>query len=487
MEKAAEADINQNYSCEDKMEFPVQTLTTAEVCEQMQSHVNKLVPCMSKVSFHNCLLSSNFLTFFLIYYQLSRTVIRHLLNHFKWNSEKLLDRFYDSEDQREFFKSAGLQSPLKRKHDAIKDLEERCCDICYSDDFDERPIDLICGHLFCAPCFEQYLDVQLSTNGQSSVLQCAGFECKWIIDDELILAHLDQKEKYEEMICRSYVNCNRDLTHCPAPNCKFIIECFSAAQQKVKCRCGQEFCFFCRTLDSHSPLPCALIVAWEKLLIKPEEKFSQEWISTYTRPCPKCNVRIDKNGGCNHMHCKKCETHFCWLCNGIYVSGSNHSCDLYSPYREEEILPQFQFAVGSSRMDQTQIRSSSISQQFALGKKSSSQFKEHRFYYYKDRFNAVNEKFKTETEKFSALKPDDNQLVVKCFDTLKLCRKILIQGYIFAFFMKPGNEKVIFEENFKSLGDSTEELSRMMIEYLGKDLYADERAILEHQILRKLV
>ena len=32
------------------------------------------------------------------------------------------------------------------------------------------------------------------------------------------------------------------------------------------------------------------------------------------RPCPMCFVPIEKDGGCNHMHCTHCEAHFCWYC-----------------------------------------------------------------------------------------------------------------------------------------------------------------------------
>ncbi|KAB1264594.1 E3 ubiquitin-protein ligase ARIH2 [Camelus dromedarius] len=29
--------------------------------------------------------------------------------------------------------------------------------------------------------------------------------------------------------------------------------------------------------------------------------------------CPKCNICIEKNGGCNHMQCSKCKHDFCWM------------------------------------------------------------------------------------------------------------------------------------------------------------------------------
>ena len=30
------------------------------------------------------------------------------------------------------------------------------------------------------------------------------------------------------------------------------------------------------------------------------------------RKCPKCQAPIEKNGGCNHMHCTRCGRHFDW-------------------------------------------------------------------------------------------------------------------------------------------------------------------------------
>ncbi len=37
-------------------------------------------------------------------------------------------------------------------------------------------------------------------------------------------------------------------------------------------------------------------------------------LSKSTKPCPKCGVRIAKDGGCMFMMCSSCRTPFCWQC-----------------------------------------------------------------------------------------------------------------------------------------------------------------------------
>lgn len=34
--------------------------------------------------------------------------------------------------------------------------------------------------------------------------------------------------------------------------------------------------------------------------------------SLNTQPCPRCHVRIEKNGGCSNMHCTRCNHSFRW-------------------------------------------------------------------------------------------------------------------------------------------------------------------------------
>jgi hypothetical protein len=43
---------------------------------------------------------------------------------------------------------------------------------------------------------------------------------------------------------------------------------------------------------------------------------------TYSRPCPTCGYLITHDGGCFHMECSQCATHFCWCC-GLTFENDN--------------------------------------------------------------------------------------------------------------------------------------------------------------------
>ena len=76
-----------------------------------------------------------------------------------------------------------------------------------------------------------------------------------------------------------------------------------------KCRIS-EFCKLCEK-TYHGNTPCNITV----------DEQTEIWINDNTKACPNsnCKKRIQKNEGCNHMTCKQCSTHFCWLCNQIYT------------------------------------------------------------------------------------------------------------------------------------------------------------------------
>lgn len=49
------------------------------------------------------------------------------------------------------------------------------------------------------------------------------------------------------------------------------------------------------------------------------------WILANTKACPRCKVRIEKNGGCDYIKCYVCGNEFCWKCSHYHNHG-NHVC-----------------------------------------------------------------------------------------------------------------------------------------------------------------
>eukprot|EP00536_Pseudo-nitzschia_multiseries_P002486 jgi/Psemu1/183667/e_gw1.33.39.1 len=101
---------------------------------------------------------------------------------------------------------------------------------------------------------------------------------------------------------------------------------------------AQRFCFSCGGAV-HWPLTCQLLGEWNQRVSDEigvvdngnggetniDELAQKLWLKANTRPCPKCNVPIEKNDGCNHMVCHGCLHEFCWICRKDWKSHSNET------------------------------------------------------------------------------------------------------------------------------------------------------------------
>lgn len=123
--------------------------------------------------------------------------------------------------------------------------------------------------------------------------------------------------RYRHLLMRTYVDDQPFLKWCPAPGCEYAIEC-KVSHSKLKetvptvtCQCGNVFCFGC-LLPDHQPSICALVKLWLKKCADDSE--TSNWISANTKECSKCQSSIEKNGGCNHMSCKKCKYEVLFSC-----------------------------------------------------------------------------------------------------------------------------------------------------------------------------
>lgn len=76
------------------------------------------------------------------------------------------------------------------------------------------------------------------------------------------------------------------------------------------------YCFKC-IKEGHKPSACELVENWNKKNLANSGEFVK--MDNY-RNCPHCKIMIERESGCNRMHCDKsvggCGKNFCWRCMG---------------------------------------------------------------------------------------------------------------------------------------------------------------------------
>ncbi|KAI9478377.1 MAG: hypothetical protein EXX96DRAFT_245687 [Benjaminiella poitrasii] len=403
-----------------------------------------------------------------------------LLRYFRWNKEKLFEQYMDSSEK--VLVQAGVSSVSDLKHAIIlaKDVSPNfMCDICCDDSPDMETIGVSCGHRFCRTCYTHYLVQKIKEEGESRRIQCPQSDCPVIVDEKTVelLVDTNTNMKYRELLNRTFVDDNDFLRWCPAPDCEYAIECgvpstsLGSIVPTVECKCSCRFCFGCG-LDDHQPCICILVKKW--LQKCEDDSETANWISAHTKECPKCHSTIEKNGGCNHMTCRKCRYEFCWVCMGPW---SEHGTSWYTCNRYDEKSSE------EARDSQTQSRASL-----------------ERYLHYYNRYAnheqsakldqdlyQKTEKKMEEMQQTSDLSWIEVQFLKKAVDVTVQCRTTLKWTYAFAFYLDRTNQTELFEDNQRDLEMATEQLSELLEKPLEPEKIAELRqAVLDKTVYVKL-
>ena len=192
----------------------------------------------------------------------------------------------------------------------LKDTNESSndCQICFDTINSHDSYILKCKHIFCKRCLKDYLKEAIE-NGKVNMISCPDQDCQVEFPESQIrdLCSVELYEKFTKFKKNIEVNISKDHRWCPERNCGRVIENRSG-NPHATCVCGFEMCFKCGQ-EWHPGISCKkhfekLHVGWSK-----DRKIQK---------CPKCNVRIEKAEGCNHMTCSLCNYEWCWICGMKY-------------------------------------------------------------------------------------------------------------------------------------------------------------------------
>lgn len=212
-----------------------------------------------------------------------------------------------------------------------------------------------CHHYACLSCLNSYANQILANFQEHKSINC--YDCdsplfltelrRIFSDDKLLLKY--KKRLFEQSADIVWCpRCHHSIVCVPSEstsgNHKSFVECF---------HCQYTFCRRCNE-SWHPQIQCPkdqLIQEVKQNLNVDKPKLNKiqidkilseienvEVIEKCTKPCPSCNVRIEKNGGCQHMNCRQCQIHFCWTCGWYGGSYGPHLCQV-KPDKAEALLP----------------------------------------------------------------------------------------------------------------------------------------------------
>ncbi|XP_078098981.1 cullin-9 isoform X2 [Sander vitreus] len=241
----------------------------------------------------------------------------HLLAHCKWNVDLLVQRYTDDADA--LIMAAGLRS----RNPQPPPSPTPTCPVCLgprSAAMEPVPA-LSCMHYCCQSCWQEYLTARIEQNLVMNC-NCPITDCQAQPTSLFFLSILTDKDtiaKYENALLRGYVECCSNLTWCTNPQGCDQILCKENMGSMATCsKCCWASCFSCNFPEAHYPASCSHMSQWmddggyyEGMNMEAQSKHLAKLIS---KRCPSCQAQIEKNEGCLHMTCAKCNHGFCWRC-----------------------------------------------------------------------------------------------------------------------------------------------------------------------------
>lgn len=222
----------------------------------------------------------------------------------------------------------------------LQDSEPFDCPLC-CETVQERARLRACGdqsHSCCRDCMDRYVNSMVS-EGRVDRIRCPLSEtCEAVMqrDEVFEVAGSAVFAKYDRF---RKMRADPNLRQCPQCSelCSPLRDVESGAIiPAMSCgSCKSEFCFY--HSNAHVGKPCTALL---EQLDDDERLAVTLSIEEETHNCPHCNILTQKSSGCNHMTCRQCGGHWCWLCGDKIGSVSSHysadnpnGCEQFAGYQ----------------------------------------------------------------------------------------------------------------------------------------------------------
>ena len=237
----------------------------------------------------------------------------------------------------DFIEELLLKQKKSKSSNIIKSTR---CEIClekFDNEYNNNYFKLkLCGHKFCLECLKMQICNSLNLTSVNCIpIKC--IKCKTIIaNSDIFEIIIPNTPEYEFLMNRlitifmlknsSKLNFDSQNKYYWCPNKKASCNYIYNSQLKeigetvLTCpNCSCKICLLCNNIldpyNPHNP-DCQ-----KKLYSELSDK-DRTWLLKNSKDCPMCHALYEKDKGCNHMTCTKCQpsTHFCYICGNILNS-----------------------------------------------------------------------------------------------------------------------------------------------------------------------
>ncbi|KAL5337742.1 hypothetical protein BJX70DRAFT_368644 [Aspergillus crustosus] len=203
------------------------------------------------------------------------------------------------------------------------------CQCCYADAPANRciPCDGADLHFFCFTCIRRSAETQIGL--MKYTLQCfdvSGCQASFARPQLRVILGSITMDKIESLQQEDEIQkaALDGLEECPFCSFKAILP---PVEEDKEFRCEKPDCKMvsCRLCEEESHIPMTCQEAQKDKGVSQRHEVEEAMSKALIRTCPKCQVKIVKESGCNKMICTKCATIMCYICQkNITNEGYNH-------------------------------------------------------------------------------------------------------------------------------------------------------------------